>query len=242
MKFRNILPITAFLFTGLLGLSSAQAVTVTWNLGPSPGVPGNPAAGPIGYFQNYTANGITITAYGFGGISMGGNMGSPIKLYEKFTSGDPTETGLGLKGTLNNEIIAPNLIAIDFSNARNAPNGGYTQFSFDVGSATNGETWKLYGSNTNVWSGYVSLFTGTTQGDITLSGALGIYDIYKYYALGMANSSPNNVLLLAIDGTAPPSHVGGIPEPSTWAMMILGFFGVGFMAYRRKSQVSLRLA
>jgi PEP-CTERM motif len=28
---------------------------------------------------------------------------------------------------------------------------------------------------------------------------------------------------------------GGVPEPSTWAMMILGFAGVGFMAYRRKS-------
>jgi PEP-CTERM motif len=26
-----------------------------------------------------------------------------------------------------------------------------------------------------------------------------------------------------------------VPEPSTWAMMILGFLGVGFMAYRRKS-------
>jgi hypothetical protein len=25
-----------------------------------------------------------------------------------------------------------------------------------------------------------------------------------------------------------------IPEPSTWGMMILGFAGVGFMAYRRK--------
>lgn len=25
-----------------------------------------------------------------------------------------------------------------------------------------------------------------------------------------------------------------VPEPSTWAMMILGFCGVGFMAYRRK--------
>ncbi|MEO6782576.1 MAG: PEPxxWA-CTERM sorting domain-containing protein [Bradyrhizobium sp.] len=25
-----------------------------------------------------------------------------------------------------------------------------------------------------------------------------------------------------------------VPEPSTWAMMILGFFGVGLMAYRRK--------
>jgi hypothetical protein len=28
--------------------------------------------------------------------------------------------------------------------------------------------------------------------------------------------------------------VTGVPEPSTWAMMILGFTGVGFMAYRRK--------
>jgi len=42
-----------------------------------------------------------------------------------------------------------------------------------------------------------------------------------------------------------PSHIGlvtgfndplvaAIPEPSTWAMMILGFAGVGFMAYRKK--------
>ena len=35
--------------------------------------------------------------------------------------------------------------------------------------------------------------------------------------------------------------LSAVPEPSTWAMMILGFFGVGFMAYRRKSQGSLRL-
>jgi PEP-CTERM motif len=27
-----------------------------------------------------------------------------------------------------------------------------------------------------------------------------------------------------------------VPEPSTWAMMILGFMGVGFMAYRRKNK------
>jgi hypothetical protein len=29
-------------------------------------------------------------------------------------------------------------------------------------------------------------------------------------------------------------QISGVPEPSTWAMMILGFSGVGFMAYRRK--------
>jgi hypothetical protein len=29
--------------------------------------------------------------------------------------------------------------------------------------------------------------------------------------------------------------VATVPEPSTWAMMILGFFGLGFLAYRRKN-------
>ena len=37
------------------------------------------------------------------------------------------------------------------------------------------------------------------------------------------------------------SVAGAVPEPSTWAMLILGFFGVGFMAYRRKGQAVLRL-
>jgi len=33
-----------------------------------------------------------------------------------------------------------------------------------------------------------------------------------------------------------------VPEPSTWAMMILGFYGLGFMAYRRKSGATLSAA
>jgi PEP-CTERM motif len=34
----------------------------------------------------------------------------------------------------------------------------------------------------------------------------------------------------------------GVPEPSTWAMMILGFAGIGFMAYRRKTKPALMAA
>jgi hypothetical protein len=30
--------------------------------------------------------------------------------------------------------------------------------------------------------------------------------------------------------------ISAVPEPSTWAMMILGFIGVGFMAYRREDK------
>jgi PEP-CTERM motif len=42
---------------------------------------------------------------------------------------------------------------------------------------------------------------------------------------------------LVIDVTT--GSVGAVPEPSTWAMMILGFAGLGFMAYRRKHSAML---
>jgi hypothetical protein len=63
--------------------------------------------------------------------------------------------------------------------------------------------------------------------------------------------------LQIFDGTLFGQQVGGssfggnwevealssaVPEPSTWAMMILGFAGVGFMAYRRKSKPALLAA
>jgi hypothetical protein len=48
-------------------------------------------------------------------------------------------------------------------------------------------------------------------------------------------------------GTGPETFViahmtPAVPESSTWAMMILGFVGVGFMAYRRRGQASFRFA
>jgi PEP-CTERM motif len=38
------------------------------------------------------------------------------------------------------------------------------------------------------------------------------------------------------------SNVGAVPEPSTWAMLLIGFAGIGFMAYRRKSKPALMAA
>jgi PEP-CTERM motif len=43
---------------------------------------------------------------------------------------------------------------------------------------------------------------------------------------GAAQSGPVEI------GAAVPA----VPEPSTWAMLLLGFLGIGFMAYRRKSK------
>jgi hypothetical protein len=33
-----------------------------------------------------------------------------------------------------------------------------------------------------------------------------------------------------------------VPEPSTWAMMVLGFAGVGLVTYRRKSKPAMMAA
>jgi hypothetical protein len=58
--------------------------------------------------------------------------------------------------------------------------------------------------------------------------AIGIWDspsqaFYAYTSVGNEDlTTPFNVLVAAV------------PEPSTWAMMILGFCGIGFMAFRRK--------
>ncbi|SDJ65122.1 PEP-CTERM protein-sorting domain-containing protein [Bradyrhizobium lablabi] len=49
-----------------------------------------------------------------------------------------------------------------------------------------------------------------------------------------------NTLVVQLTDTGPPTafridgFAGAVPEASTWAMMILGFFGIGFVAYRRK--------
>jgi hypothetical protein len=45
-----------------------------------------------------------------------------------------------------------------------------------------------------------------------------------------------------VDFSVPITSVGGVPEPSTWAMMLLGFVGLGFMAYRRKAKPALMAA
>jgi hypothetical protein len=37
-------------------------------------------------------------------------------------------------------------------------------------------------------------------------------------------------------------QVNAVPEPSTWAMLILGFAGIGFMTYRRKSRPAVLAA
>lgn len=65
------------------------------------------------------------------------------------------------------------------------------------------------------------------------------YTILTLSNPNMQVASPNIDFYLFGD-TA--SAVSAVPEPSTWAMMVLGFAGIGFMAYRRKNKADLAAA
>lgn len=53
-------------------------------------------------------------------------------------------------------------------------------------------------------------------------------------------SSPPPYLWPTVDNlTLAQGLTSPVPEPSTWAMMILGFAGVGYMAYRRRKVAAL---
>jgi choice-of-anchor C domain-containing protein len=68
-----------------------------------------------------------------------------------------------------------------------------------------------------------------------------------FFTLGPGTTS-TVLSFSSLDGPSSPYgpvigdvSISAVPEPATWAMMVLGFLGVGFMAYRRKTSTAFRL-
>jgi hypothetical protein len=79
-------------------------------------------------------------------------------------------------------------------------------------------------------------FTANNNGcqDAPCSGLLTFTGNFQSFTLTSGSNS------FEIDSVT--SFTRGVPEPSTWGMLVLGFMGVGFMAYRRKGMSTFRLA
>jgi PEP-CTERM motif len=54
-----------------------------------------------------------------------------------------------------------------------------------------------------------------------------------------ADVGPNPLHIDGIDTSFLTSISAAVPEPSTWAMLLLGFAGIGFLAYRRNTKPAL---
>ena len=71
--------------------------------------------------------------------------------------------------------------------------------------------------------------------DATIPGALGLSSATITSGIGVANEFYINTANILEPNSAGPyvMRVVGTPEPGTWAMMLLGFAGLGFVGYRR---------
>jgi hypothetical protein len=81
------------------------------------------------------------------------------------------------------------------------------------------------------------LFTYDTFLSITVDQAVSNSVADQYNALN--HNNPDAGYPTAGYWTASFPTITAVPEPSTWAMMLLGFAGIGFLAYRRKAKPAL---
>ena len=115
-------------------------------------------------------------------------------------------------------------------------------------------------NNTQLAGGpaYQDLMTGNSYGQATLLNNSTVSITLNEAALSDINAHAGGIFMIRRTNAIPGTQNSGVypnggfqnfptltlasavPEPSTWAMMILGFVGVGYMTYRRRRTVSTR--
>jgi hypothetical protein len=173
------------------------------------------------------ANAAVITdTWTFSGADLG-NLGSGSITYDP-SSGLVSDLTGSLNGnaitfiSLNDPIpgINQNAPGPGFSTYHGVPNSGGADFIYD----------DLYPQT--LTSAAILFSTGSGAAETVYEIEVGPNPGYnlRYF-------TPQQALVLDYGAFT----VSAVPEPSTWAMMILGFAGIGFMGYRRSRKSTLAL-
>jgi hypothetical protein len=113
------------------------------------------------------------------------------------------------------------------------PTGFYTSNPGIYHSATNG------GLLTITFAGPVDLSSLTIYGRSDCCSERDVYNVRIFDISSQLLYSGTIDGSAALGGPTTVDFTAAVPEPTTWAMMILGFAGVGFMAYRRRNENAL---
>jgi len=103
--------------------------------------------------------------------------------------------------------------------------------------------WSAFNSGTNLVGtpDAAFLYLNNDSSTTGIANDIGFGTVSSNFFFSAPEASTATLFL--IDQAGDKTRISTVPEPSTWAMMILGFAGVGFMAYRRRHQTAtLRVA
>jgi hypothetical protein len=179
----------------------------------------------------------TVTYNYVGAVFLGAH--DPFTLSEKLTGTISFAAPLAANLTLNPSSTNSNVTPVSFSftagpetltSAAFSPN--FTSFQFSTDAAGNITAWDIViglggGGQINI-DNYGSGFSGNI-GDQVAVGA-------NFH--GDSNFDPSEAF--ALNRVAGQFEMAAaVPEPSTWAMMIMGFAGIGAMTYRRRQRAML---
>ncbi len=177
--------------------------------------------------HTYSLDGVNVVATGFnGGDLYGKNLGV-------------TEQGVGLTSDPSgqHEIFAivgapQDFVQIDLLSLITA---GFTDFMFQMGSTTSGETWQVTACSTAGVSGSGpcsvngSTLTGTDESLDLVPANLSATDHYLDFS-----SNKGNMLLLQIEATAPVST----PDPGSFGLVLSGILLMAGFAARKQFRTS----
>lgn len=169
----------------------------------------------------FTSGSLTVTASGYTAAN------APTALYGKNAGGDEIGLGLANDPSGDHEIYyGKGYVQLDVSDLF----GKVSSVSFSTNSTTNGEQWSIFGSNVSSSYAGLALLTGTNESSATLPS----FGTYKYYDfVSTSTSGGKNFLISGL--TLTPA----VPEPATWATMLLGFGMMGgSLRYRRRKPIS----
>jgi hypothetical protein len=186
---------------------------------------------------------------GAGPVFLYDNLSSPV------TGGDPAATfpvGLGpLFASFSNTDGARTLTELELNLSATDPSDGQT-FTVSVWSdkstAPNTELWSTtendsvlstmptvedfstdvsLNAHTRYWVGVSSADGSAIFSSATVFTGIGVADEFYINSNGEVPNNPNGPYVMRVVAT---------PEPSTWAMMLLGFAGLGYAGFRARKR------
>jgi hypothetical protein len=194
--------------------SGANAATIMYDFGTP--------SGDLGHSHTYTdiPSGLSIIATGYD------NLGHLTDLWGKNGTGDENGLGMANDPTGDHEIhYGMGFVQLDVSKLFGKVKAASTDFG--TNSTTSGEEWGIYGSN------IAGSFSGSPLiiGTIETTHLLPDFGLYKYYDFKeMTNPSGQGDNFLIHDLTT-----ARVPEPATWAMLLVGFAALGAALRARRA-------